>query len=69
MRPRTARGASVDEIEAAYRSSYPRFLRVAVAITGSEQAGSDAVQEAFVSALGHRRSFRREASIESWLLR
>jgi RNA polymerase sigma-70 factor (ECF subfamily) len=67
MLPRARRGAGVEEIEALYRSAYPRFLRVAAAITGSESAGSDAVQDAFVSALRRRGSFRRDGSLESWV--
>ncbi len=67
MLPGAKRGAGVEEIEALYRSGYPRFLRVAVAITGSEPAGGDAVQDAFVLALRRRGSFRRDGSLESWL--
>jgi hypothetical protein len=46
------------EIEMTYRRRYPAFLRVAVAITGDEQLGADAVQDAFVGILRGRRGIR-----------
>ena len=64
---RNAAGVGVDELEAVYRSCYPRFLRVATAIAGSEQSGGDAVQDAFVSALRHRGQFQGRGTVESWL--
>lgn len=63
------RGASVGEIEALYRQHLPRFLRAAAAIVGDEGLASDAVQDAFVSAVRARSSFRREVPLEAWLWR
>jgi RNA polymerase sigma-70 factor (ECF subfamily) len=59
----------VAALEAAYRSGYPRFLRLAQAVAGSEEAGHDAVQEAFARALRGREGFRGEAALDSWLWR
>ena len=63
------RGASVGEIEALYRQHLPRFLRAAAAIVGDEGLGSDSVQDAFVSAVRARSSFRRDVPLEAWLWR
>jgi len=60
---------SVDEIEAVYRHDAVNFERVAIAITGDEQLGCDAVHDAFVLALRHRERFRGEAPLEAWLWR
>jgi RNA polymerase sigma factor (sigma-70 family) len=62
-------GAGSDEIEDAYRRSYPAFLRVATGIAGDEAEGADAVQDAFASALRSRRGFRRAGSVDAWLWR
>jgi RNA polymerase sigma-70 factor, ECF subfamily len=62
-------GAGVEEIESVYRSEFRRFVRVATAITGSEEQGVDAVQEAFARALRHRRGFKRAGPLEAWLWR
>lgn len=61
------RGASVAELEGLYREGFGRFLRVATAVAGEQEAGRDAVQSAFVAALRGRRSFRGEGSLEGWL--
>jgi RNA polymerase sigma factor (sigma-70 family) len=52
-----------------YRADFLRFVRVATAITGSEDSGADAVHDAFVQAIRNRRSFRAEAPLEGWLWR
>lgn len=57
------------EFESLYRSAYPRFLRVALAITRDEEAAADAVQEAFARALRSRDSYRGEGSLQAWLWR
>ena len=62
-------GADPAEIEAIYRAWLANFRRVAAAIVGDVERGSDAVQEAFGNALRKRRSFRREAALEAWLWR
>ena len=64
-----ARGASPAELEALYRDGFGRFLRVATAIAGNAEAGRDAVQSAFVSAVRHRRSFRGAGPLEAWVWR
>jgi RNA polymerase sigma-70 factor (ECF subfamily) len=57
------------EIEALYREELARFVRVARAIVGEEQAALEVVQEAFTRAVEKRRSFRRRGPIEAWLWR
>jgi RNA polymerase sigma factor (sigma-70 family) len=64
---RSGRGATIEELEALYQSGFHSFLRVATAVAGDQEAGRDAVQSAFVSAVRNRRSFRREGSLEGWL--
>jgi RNA polymerase sigma-70 factor, ECF subfamily len=57
------------EIEAVYRRRYGKFLRVAVAILRDEQLAEEAVHDAFVRALCHRRGFDERGSLEAWLWR
>jgi RNA polymerase sigma factor (sigma-70 family) len=57
------------EIERIYRGRYSAFLRVAVAIVRDEQLGEEAVHDAFVRALRHRRGFSGRGSVEGWLFR
>jgi RNA polymerase sigma-70 factor, ECF subfamily len=57
------------EIEAVYRRRYGKFLRVAVAILRDEQRAEEAVHDAFVRALRHRRSFDARGPLEAWLWR
>jgi RNA polymerase sigma factor (sigma-70 family) len=57
------------EIELIYLHRYPAFLRVAVGITGDEQLGADAVQDAFVGVVRSRRSLRRRAALEAYVWR
>jgi RNA polymerase sigma-70 factor, ECF subfamily len=57
------------EIELTYKRRYPAFLRVAVAITGDEQLGADAVQDAFVGVVQGRRGLRKRASLEAFAWR
>jgi RNA polymerase sigma factor (sigma-70 family) len=59
----------LEEIELIYRHRYPAFLRVAVAITGDEQHGADAVQDAFVGVVRSRRGIRRRAALEAFIWR
>jgi RNA polymerase sigma factor (sigma-70 family) len=63
------RGARVRDLEEVYRLRYSRFVRVARAIAGDEELAHDAVQDAFASALRHRRSFRGDGPLEGWLWR
>jgi RNA polymerase sigma-70 factor, ECF subfamily len=57
------------QLEALYRARYPAFLRVARATVGDEGAAADAVHDAFVQAVRHRRSFRGEGTLEAWVWR
>jgi RNA polymerase sigma-70 factor (ECF subfamily) len=59
----------VAAIEQAYRDSYRRFLRVAVAVLGDLERGRDAVQETFVRALCSRGDLRSIESLDGWLWR
>ena len=69
MKTLKARGASLEELEEVYRREFGRFLRTAAAIAGDVEAGRDAVQEAFASAIRSRERFRGEAPLEAWLWR
>lgn len=60
-------GATLEAIESLYRSRYPDFLRTAIAITDSREAGRDAVHDAFAAALRKRRSFRGDGTLEAWI--
>ena len=59
----------LEEIELIYRHRYPAFLRVAVAITGDERQGEDAVQDAFVGVVRSRRVLRRRGALEAFIWR
>jgi RNA polymerase sigma factor (sigma-70 family) len=63
------RGATLDELEALYRSRFEVFSRVAAGVTGDPERGHDAVQEAFATAVRKRGSFRREGPLEAWVWR
>ena len=52
-----------------YRRRLSEFRRVATAITGSRDAGCDAVQDAFARAVHRREQFRGEGSLDAWLWR
>jgi RNA polymerase sigma factor (sigma-70 family) len=62
-------GASLDELEALYRSRFDVFARVAATVTGDSQRAGDAVQEAFATAVRKRRSFRSDGPLEAWVWR
>src|SRR5918999_6554615 len=62
-------GASLEEIEAVYRESAPRFRGVAAAIVRDREVAWDLVQEAFASAVRRRGTFRRDGPVEAWLWR
>jgi RNA polymerase sigma-70 factor, ECF subfamily len=63
------RGASLDELEALYRSRFDVFARVAASVTGDSERARDAVQEAFATAVLKRSSFRGDGPLEAWLWR
>jgi RNA polymerase sigma-70 factor, ECF subfamily len=62
-------GASLDELEAVYRSRVTAFSRVAAAVAGGEASGADSVHEAFVKAVRNRRRFRGDGPLEAWVWR
>jgi RNA polymerase sigma-70 factor, ECF subfamily len=63
------RGASLDELEALYRSRFEVFARVAASVSGDSERARDAVQEAFATAVRKRGSFRAEGPLEAWVWR
>lgn len=63
------RGASLDELEALYRSRFDVFARVAASVTGDTDRAHDAVQEAFATAVRKRRFFRGDGPLEAWIWR
>jgi RNA polymerase sigma factor (sigma-70 family) len=63
------RGASLADIERAYRERLGSYRRVAAAICGDREAAGDIVQEAFARAVRERRRFRGDATVETWLWR
>jgi RNA polymerase sigma-70 factor (ECF subfamily) len=62
-------GASLADIEEAYRAGYPRFLAVAGMLCESAEDGREAVQEAFAQAIRSRGTYRGDAPLEAWLWR
>jgi RNA polymerase sigma factor (sigma-70 family) len=62
-------GAQLEAIEAVYRQRLAELRRVATAITGSREAGLDAVQDAFALAVHRRGQFRGKGSLEAWIWR
>ena len=63
------RGASLDELEALYRSRFDVFARVAASVTGDSERARDAVQDAFATAVRRRGSFRGDGPLEAWVWR
>jgi RNA polymerase sigma-70 factor (ECF subfamily) len=63
------RGASLDELEALYRSRFHVFARVAASVSGDSERAHDAVQDAFATAVRKRRTFRGEGPLEAWIWR
>jgi len=63
------KGATPAQLEALYRARFAHFVRVAVAICGDRDRGRDVVQNAFIAAIRHRRSFRGDAPLEAWVWR
>jgi RNA polymerase sigma factor (sigma-70 family) len=62
-------GVSLAQLESLYRDRYDHFARVAAAVAGDGEAGRDAVQHAFATAVRERRSFRGAGPLEAWLWR
>jgi DNA-directed RNA polymerase specialized sigma24 family protein len=63
------RGASLDDLEALYRSRFEIFVRVAASVSGDSERAHDAVQEAFATAVRKRSSFRGDGPLEAWVWR
>lgn len=63
------RGASLRELESLYRERHAHFVRVAGAVLGDGEAGRDAVQSAFATAVSRRASYRGSGPLEAWLWR
>jgi RNA polymerase sigma-70 factor (ECF subfamily) len=61
--------ASIADLEAVYRRDLTRFVRAATAIVGDETTATDAVQEAFASAVRSRKTYRGEVPLEGWIWR
>jgi RNA polymerase sigma-70 factor (ECF subfamily) len=59
--------AKLAEIEALYRTSYPRYRNALATITGSYDSARDAVQQAFAQAIAERRAFRGDGSLGAWV--
>jgi len=66
---KTAKGATLDEIEHVYRQRLPEYRRVAAAILGDRELALDAVQDGFAIAVRQRATFRGDGSLEAWLWR
>ena len=62
-------GVSLDQLESLYRERFDHFARVAAAVTGDGEAGRDAVQHAFATAVRKRRTFKETGPLEAWLWR
>ena len=57
------------EIEQLYRDEFPRFTRVARAITVDRESAVDAVQEGFADALRHASQWSGRGSLDAWVWR
>jgi RNA polymerase sigma-70 factor (ECF subfamily) len=63
------RGATLEDLEALYRSRVEVFARVAASVTGDAERARDAVQDAFATAVRKRRTFRGDGPLEAWVWR
>jgi RNA polymerase sigma factor (sigma-70 family) len=63
------RGATLEDLEALYRSRFEVFARVAASVTDDCERARDAVQEAFATAVRKRGSFRGDGPLEAWVWR
>jgi RNA polymerase sigma-70 factor, ECF subfamily len=62
-------GASVEEIEAIYRTRFTALVKVAAAILRDAETAVDIVQDAFAKAIRSRDGFRGDGPLEAWLWR
>lgn len=67
MAQREAGALSIDSLEAIYRRSYGRFLRVALAIVGERETAREVVQDAFAKAIRDRSGFHGSGTPEAWV--
>jgi RNA polymerase sigma factor (sigma-70 family) len=63
------RGATLEELEALYRSRFDVFARIAASVTGDADGARDDVQEAFATAVRKRHTFRHDGPLEAWVWR
>ena len=63
------RDATLEDLEALYRSRFEVFARVAATVTGDPERARDAVQEAFATAVRKRRAYRGDGPLEAWIWR
>jgi RNA polymerase sigma-70 factor (ECF subfamily) len=63
------RGASLEDIELAYRRRLPEYSAVAAAILRDPEGGLDAVQETFARAVRSRRRYLADGPLGAWLWR
>jgi RNA polymerase sigma factor (sigma-70 family) len=57
------------DLEALYRERFERFARMARAVSASDEAAREAVQEGFARAYGGADAFRGDGSLEGWVWR
>jgi RNA polymerase sigma factor (sigma-70 family) len=60
-------GATLAELERAYRAQFRAFLQTATAYLGDADAARDAVQEGAATAIRKRRTYRGTGTVEAWL--
>jgi RNA polymerase sigma-70 factor (ECF subfamily) len=61
--------AVLAELEDLYREKYFGFRNALATITGDQQSAHDVLQEAFVRAIKHQKSFRGEGTLAGWVWR
>jgi RNA polymerase sigma-70 factor (ECF subfamily) len=62
-------GADVEELELLYRDRFRAFAALATPVVGSAGEAYDVVQDAFVTAVRKRRSYRGDGPLEAWVWR
>ena len=63
------KGRRWETVEDMYRSSHPKFLRIAYAILRDKEDAEDAVQDAAFSACLHLRNFEGRSAFTTWFTR
>jgi RNA polymerase sigma factor (sigma-70 family) len=58
--------ATLAELERLYRARFSEYLRVAAALTGSVEAGREAVHDGFVNVVRSRSQFNGRGTLEGW---